>query len=174
MQKEKMVEQMMLSDLDGVSMKMFPAHSPATKARTGDASSKRLPKLSRKMPLFLNLRKADGHTQEASSWSMGLWLGASQTLNTGELHKDGREFAYSLTSTDSLPSRFCLTLNIGEYPRECRPTHLSEILSEADPKYNLSAKACRGILNRAQKRGKELPEILQKALESQANEPDCE
>ena len=167
---EQLEGQMSLFAQDMQFTKTCQVHCPQTKERTGDASSKRQPKLSRRMPLFLNLRKADGHTQEASSWNMGLWLGASQTLNTGELHKDGREFAYSLTSTDSLPSRFYLTLNIGEYPRECRPTHLSEILSEADPKYNLSAKACRGILNRAQKRGKELPEILQKALESQAME----
>jgi len=45
---------------------------------------------------------------------------------------------------------------------------LSEILEEeADAKYNLSSKACQGILNRANKRGKKLPEILQKALEAQ-------
>ena len=86
----------------------------------------------------------------------------------GELHKDGREFAYSLTSTDSLPSRFYLTLNIGEKPRVPNPTHLSEILEpNADPKYNLSAKACRGILTRAERRGKQLPPILKTALENQ-------
>ena len=48
------------------------------------------------------------------------------------------------------------------------PTHLSEILDESpDPKYSLSAKACRGILTRANRRGKELPEILRNALEEQ-------
>ena len=47
-------------------------------------------------------------------------------------------------------------------------TKLSDILEEnPDPKYNLSAKACQGILNRANKRGKELLEILRKALENQ-------
>lgn len=37
-------------------------------------------------------------------------------------------------------------------------------------KYYLSAKACQGILNRAKRRGKELPEMLRIALEQQANQ----
>ena len=48
------------------------------------------------------------------------------------------------------------------------PTKLSQILEEnADPKYRLSAKACQGILNRAERRGKELPKELKEALEEQ-------
>ena len=35
-------------------------------------------------------------------------------------------------------------------------------------KYYLSPKACQGILLRASVRGKELPEVLKKALERQA------
>ena len=47
---------------------------------------------------------------------------------------------------------------------------LSAVLEEnADPRYNLSAKACQGILNRAEKRGKELPEELKSALLRQAS-----
>ena len=69
---------------------------------------------------------------------------------------------------DSPLGKFCLTLNIGEKPRVPNPTHLSEILeTDADPKYNLSPKACRGILARAVKRGKALPPILREALENQ-------
>ena len=61
--------------------------------------------------------------------------------------------------------------SFGESPREENASHLSQILvEEAHPKYSLSAKACRGILHRATKRGKELPEVLKQALESQANE----
>lgn len=48
------------------------------------------------------------------------------------------------------------------------PTKLSQILEEnADPKYRLSARACQGILNRAERRGKELPKELREALEAQ-------
>lgn len=60
-----------------------------------------------------------------------------------------------------------LMLNIGEFPKEERESHLSWILQEDAPeKYYLSPKACRGILNRASRRGKELPEILKNALEN--------
>ena len=45
---------------------------------------------------------------------------------------------------------------------------MSEILEEeTDPKYTLSARACEGILNRAAKRGKGLPEVLERALRKQ-------
>ena len=47
-------------------------------------------------------------------------------------------------------------------------SRLSQILEDSAPrKYCLSAKACAGILNRAAKRGKQLPEVLKQALESQ-------
>ena len=59
------------------------------------------------------------------------------------------------------------TLNTGESPNAVAESRLSQILEVAAPeKYYLSAKACQGILNRANRRGKKLPEILQKALES--------
>ena len=61
-------------------------------------------------------------------------------------------------------------LNTGEYPKEEDVSHLSQILEENVPeKYYLSATACIGILRRAEKRGKELPDILRRALEKQAN-----
>ena len=62
------------------------------------------------------------------------------TLNTSESHKDAEECLLSDT------------LEIGELPQ----------------RYYLSAKACKGILNRAEKRGKKLPPMLKEALEKQA------
>ena len=60
-------------------------------------------------------------------------------------------------------------MNLSEKPLIPKPTKLSQILeSNPDPKYRLSAKACQGILNRAKKRGKELPELLRIALEKQS------
>ena len=48
-------------------------------------------------------------------------------------------------------------------------SRLWQILEESPhPKYYLSARACQGILRRASARGKELPELLRKALERQA------
>ena len=60
-------------------------------------------------------------------------------------------------------------LSIGEYPREEDVSILSQILlADVPEKYYLSQKACLGILRRASARGKELPELLKRALERQA------
>lgn len=56
-------------------------------------------------------------------------------------------------------------LNITESPSDVRESTLSQILDlNAPEKYNLSAKACLGILRRARKRQKELPPMLKEAL----------
>lgn len=61
------------------------------------------------------------------------------------------------------------TRNFGECPNEENVSLLSQIL-EAKPseKYFLSAKACRGILDRANRKGKSLPIKLEEALMKQA------
>ncbi len=61
-----------------------------------------------------------------------------------------------------------MTRSFGECPNAAVESHLSQILEASPhPKYCLSAKACQGILNRAARRGKDLPEALKKALEAQ-------
>ena len=58
---------------------------------------------------------------------------------------------------------------VGEFPKEENASTLSQILMAQVPeKYYLSQKACQGILLRASARGKQLPEVLRKALERQA------
>ena len=58
-----------------------------------------------------------------------------------------------------------MTLNFGESPSEERESTLSAILDlNAPDKYCLSQKACAGILRRAEKRGKILPDMLKEAL----------
>ena len=68
------------------------------------------------------------------------------------------------------------TRNTGESPREERGSTLSQILEEDPPKkYYLTATACKGILRRAEERGKPLPPQLQAALEMQSGQkPVCE
>ena len=57
-------------------------------------------------------------------------------------------------------------LNTGESPNVAVESRLSQILEvNAPEKYRLSAKACEGILRRAERRGKVLPEMLRIALE---------
>lgn len=64
-----------------------------------------------------------------------------------------------------------LTRNIGESPSAAVESTLSQILEANVPKkYYLSAKACEGILRRAERRGKELPPMLKTALKQQSAE----
>jgi hypothetical protein len=59
-----------------------------------------------------------------------------------------------------------LMLNTGESPNVAEESTLSQILEvDAPEKYYLSAKACEGILRRAESRGKQLPTMLKEALE---------
>ena len=56
--------------------------------------------------------------------------------------------------------------NIGVSPSVAIESTLSQILEVNVPsKYYLSARACLGIIKRAERRGKELPEMLREALE---------
>ena len=59
----------------------------------------------------------------------------------------------------------CWTPNTGESPKDAVESSLSAILqADAPEKYSLSAKACLGILKRAEKRGKKIPALLWEAL----------
>lgn len=56
--------------------------------------------------------------------------------------------------------------NSSEWPSDAAVSFLSEVLEPCAPqKYYLSPKACAGILRRAETRGKNLPPLLQDALE---------
>ena len=62
-----------------------------------------------------------------------------------------------------------LTRLVGEFPREENASTLSQILmAQVQEKYYLSPKDSLGILRRASSRGKQLPEVLRKALERQS------
>ena len=79
-------------------------------------------------------------------------LGQTQVWLPG--HSDGPRGAFS-------------TLNILPWPNDAVVLSLSQILETGPipPRFFLSQKACSGILRRAEKRGKTLPEKLQMALE---------
>ena len=136
---------MELSDLDSWSGKTYPELSAQTKATTSKPSSKKRQKSQTKMPLYLNLQKtgtenSNGVRQDAS-WEMGGALLGEYTMRS-----------------------------FGECPSEEKESLLLQILEDKPhPKYCLSAKACQGILRRAEKRGKTLPPMLKEALERQAS-----
>ena len=64
--------------------------------------------------------------------------------------------------------------SFGELPRDGVASRLSQILEASPhPRYSLSARACAGILARANRRGKTLPSILETALTQQATPLKC-
>lgn len=116
--------------------KTYPEHSVPTEEKISGPCWKNLPAWNSQTLQFLDLRRgADGAKPEQSPETDGLWLGDS------------------------------LTLNIVEFPNAERESLLSWILEDNVPqKYYLSARACQGILTRASRRGKPLPDILRQAL----------
>lgn len=125
----------------------YRAHSASTAAETSPQFLKRLQKSqTKKYPTFLCLRTG-GLIQDVSWEEDSALLGEFSTRSFLEYHNGGVE------------------------------SRLSQILQGGQlRKYYLSAKACQGILNRAKRRGKELPEMLRIALEQQSaslNEPDA-
>lgn len=64
----------------------------------------------------------------------------------------------------------CLTLNSSEYPSDAAVSFLSDILEPSAPRrFYLSPSACKGLLRRAQRRGKSLPPQLEETLLAQAS-----
>jgi hypothetical protein len=60
-----------------------------------------------------------------------------------------------------------LIRNSSESPNAVVESSLSQVLqTEVSPKYSLSAKASEGIIRRAERRGKTLPEALKNALQA--------
>ena len=62
----------------------------------------------------------------------------------------------------------CWTLSSLEFHSAAAACSLSDVLEAGDvpPRFFLSATACRGILRRAAKRGKQLPEALERSLKA--------
>lgn len=90
-----------------------------------------------------------------------------QSLDLRQIRKDvsnGQRLGLSAETDGALHGELS-TLNFGECPSVAVESRLSWILEDNVPeKYYLSARACQGILNRASRRGKALPEILHTAL----------
>ena len=79
-----------------------------------------------------------------------------------------------LEGQSEAPPGVCLTLSISEWPNDAAVCSLSQVLeTDVAPKFYLSATAALGILRRAEKRGKELPPLLQAALEATARGLEC-
>lgn len=115
--------------------KMYPELSVQTAEKILEPCWKNLPAWNNQTLLSLDLRGADGAKPELFVEADGAWLGDSSMLNIGELPSVARESLLSQTLEVNAPER-----------------------------YYLSARACQGILIRASRRGKPLPELLKTAL----------
>ena len=157
---EQIIEgQVSLFDQGLQSTRMSLEPLAPTKAETSKPSSTRSSKSSTPMlPMCLCLTRASGQSPAACTmkWEDGALLGEYMMDSFGEK-------PCMLTEEESFPA----------LPNGVEGSRLSQILEDSPhPKYSLSAKACVGILNRANKRGKELPKELKEALERQVNESD--
>lgn len=131
--------QISLFDQDMPFGKTSPEHTAQTEGKTSVSCSKNSAKLPTAKFQFLDLRK------------------------------DGGEGLVPLWETDIQSLGVHWTPNTGECPKDVEESGLWQILEErVHPKYYLSAKACIGVLRRAERRGKELPKLLREALEAQA------
>lgn len=132
--------QISIFDPDMPCGKMFREPSVPTKEKTSGSSSKSSAKLKTPTPIFLDLRRGGaGGILAEPSWETGI-------PSLGE----------------------CSMHDFGESPNVAEESGLWQILEANVPqKYFLSARACAGVLRRAERRGKELPTILKTALEQQ-------
>jgi len=127
--------QQQMNFLDTLYGKTSPEHSVQTEAKTSVPSSNRSVPSAKKEYQFLDLRTGYGNL-------LGSYWETATVLPGG-----------------------CSMHNTSESLRDADVSSLSEVLQmNAPEKYSLSAKACRGILRRAEKRGKVLPDMLREAL----------
>lgn len=131
--------------------KTLSVHSAATKEKTSTPCWKKLRVSQNQDFLYLDCRKSgNGQKQEPLTVMGGLSLGELTTLRTGEKPSE--------TAVQEM-------LSVWGPHSVAEESRLSQILEETPhPKYNLTAKACLGILRRAERRGKDLPKLLKAIL----------
>lgn len=127
----------------------------ATKEKTSQPCWKKLRVSQNLNFLYLDCRKSgNGQKQEPLTVMGGLSPGELTTLRTGEKPSE--------TAVQEM-------LSVWGPHSVAEESLLSQILEENPlPKYNLTAKACLGILRRAERRGKDLPKLLKAVLVEQA------
>lgn len=139
------------SDL-GISFgRTLSEHSAATQEKTSTPCWKKLRVSQNQDFLYLDCRKSgNGQRQEPLTVMGGLSLGELTTLKTGEKPSE--------TAVQEM-------LSVWGPHSVAEESRLSQILEETPhPKYSLTAKACQGILRRAERRGKDLPKRLKAVL----------
>lgn len=139
------------SDLGFSFWRTLSEHSAATEEKTSTPCWKKLRVSQNQDFLYLDCRKSgNGQKREPLTVMGGLSLGELTTLRTGEKPSE--------TAVQEM-------LSVWGPHSVAEESRLSQILEVNPlPKYNLTAKACLGILRRAERRGKDLPERLKAVL----------
>jgi hypothetical protein len=126
------------------------------------------------------LEDAQGWLEGEAAYSMRLVGSLMNAAQDGSSSKTCPAFYPATEAETCLPSSGawqnsgmlaltgCWTLSSSEWPSDAAVCSLSDILQDLTPdelqEFSLSPKACAGILRRAEKRGKALPEHLRLAL----------
>ena len=131
--------------------KTWSEHSAAIEEKTSQPCWKKLRVSQNQDFLYLDCRTSkNGQKQEPLTVMGGLSRGELTTLRTGEKPSE--------TAVQEM-------LSVWGPHSVAEESRLSQILEVNPlPKYNLTAKACQGILRRAERRGKDLPERLKAVL----------
>src|SRR5471030_320197 len=131
------------------------------------------------MPLTASVAKTDnspqsssGKTCPESSQVKTMPSGAfwehlpAKAVSCSQQGENGRTQVVCLDQKGLLPGE-PLMLNFSEWPNAADVCSLSQVLvrTSIPPQYFLSSKACAGILRRAENRNRQLPLLLQTALE---------
>lgn len=143
------------SDLGFSFGRTLSEHSAAIEEKTSQPCWKKLRVSQNQDFLYLDCRTSkNGQKQEPLTVMGGLSRGELTTLKTGEKPSE--------TAVQEM-------LSVWGPHSVAEESRLSQILEEnSPPKYNLTAKACLGILRRAERRGKDLPERLKAVLIQQS------
>lgn len=139
------------SDLGFSFGRTLSEHSAATEEKTSQPCWKKLRVSQNQDFLYLDCRTSgNGQKQEPLTVMGGLSLGELTTLRTGEKPSE--------TAVQEM-------LSVWGPHSVAEESRLSQILEVNPlPKYNLTEKACLGILRRAERRGKNLPKLLKAVL----------
>ena len=131
--------------------KTWSEHSAAIEEKTSQPCWKKLRVSQNQDFLYLDCRTSkNGQKQEPLTVMGGLSRGELTTLRTGEKPSE--------TAVQEM-------LSVWGPHSVAEESRLSQILEVNPlPKYNLTAKACLGILRRAERRGRDLPKLLKAVL----------
>ena len=137
-------------------------HAPGCQSQDSD-------KASTTQDLLLRLSISDWLTRCAQNGCSGKTSSAHSRPMAGRISDPSSP---RLTTSGILCRGLFLTQSFSEYRKDGAACLLADVLEktgEVASRYFLSRKACAGILRRAEKRGKKIPEQLKAALESVAN-----